>query len=68
MRSISAADPGRETARRIERKTGEFRRRLSLRDLADPQNIKAKPVKVVPEIAIPKLAREKPRRNAVEAA
>jgi HSP20 family molecular chaperone IbpA len=64
----SAAGSRRETARRIERLTGEFRRRFRLPDLADAQNIKAKSVNGVLEIAIPKLAREKPRRIAAEAA
>jgi HSP20 family molecular chaperone IbpA len=64
----SSAGPRRETARRIERLTGEFRRRFRLPDLADAQNIKAKSVNGVLDIEIPKLAREKPRRIAVEAA
>lgn len=64
----SSAGPRREIARRIERLTGEFRRRFRLPDLADAQNIKAKSVNGVLEIEIPKLAREKPRRIAVEAA
>jgi HSP20 family protein len=57
----------RATARRIERIAGEFQRRFRLPELADTQNIKAKSINGVLEVAIPKLAREPPRRIAVEA-
>jgi len=58
----------REGFRRIERMTGEFLRRFSLPDFADVQNIKAKSVNGVLEIAIPKLAQVQPHRITVEAA
>jgi len=54
--------------RSVERITGEFQRRFSLPDSADAQNIKAKFVNGVLEVAIPKLAQVQPRRIAVEAA
>jgi HSP20 family protein len=58
----------REGYRRVERITGEFQRRFSLPDSADAQNIKAKFVNGVLEVAIPKLAQEQPHRITVEAA
>ena len=58
----------REGYRRIERITGEFQRRFSLPDTADAQNIKAKVVNGVLEVAIPKLAQVQPHRITVEAA
>jgi HSP20 family protein len=58
----------REGYRRIERINGEFRRRFSLPKSADVQNIKAKAVNGVLEVAIPKLAQVQPQRIAVEAA
>ncbi len=57
-----------EGFRRIERISGEFLRRFSLPDSADVQNIKAKAVNGVLEIAIPKLAQVQPHRIAVQAA
>jgi HSP20 family protein len=58
----------REGYRRVERITGEFQRRFSLPDSADAQNIKAKFVNGVLEVAIPKLAQVQPHRITVEAA
>jgi HSP20 family protein len=58
----------REGYRRIERITGEFQRRFSLPESADVQNIKAKAVNGVLEVAIPKLAQVQPHRITVEAA
>ena len=58
----------REGYRRIERTTGEFQRRFSLPETADAQNIKAKFVNGVLEVAIPKLAQVQPRRIEVQAA
>jgi HSP20 family protein len=58
----------REGYRRIERITGEFQRRFSLPESVDTQNIKAKVVNGVLEVAIPKLAQVQPRRITVEAA
>jgi HSP20 family protein len=58
----------REGYRRIERITGEFQRRFSLPESADAQNIKAKALNGVLEVAIPKLAQVQPQRIAVEAA
>lgn len=58
----------RDGYRRIERITGEFQRRFSLPESADVQNIKAKAVNGVLEVAIPKLAQVQPQRIAVEAA
>jgi HSP20 family protein len=58
----------REGYRRIERITGEFQRRFSLPESADAQNIKAKVVNGVLEVAIPKLAQVQPHRITVEAA
>jgi len=55
-------------ARRVERITGEFQRRFSLPDSADAQNIKAKFVNGVLEVAIPKVAQVQPHRITVEAA
>jgi len=55
-------------ARRVERITGEFQRRFSLPDSADTQNIKARAVNGVLEVAIPKLAQVQPHRITVEAA
>jgi HSP20 family protein len=63
-----AARDAREGYRRIERITGEFQRRFSLPDTADVQNIKAKAVNGVLEVAIPKLAQVQPHRITVEAA
>lgn len=53
---------------RIERVAGEFQRRFSLPDSADVQNIKAKSVNGVLEVAIPKIAQVQPHRIMVEAA
>ncbi len=58
----------REGYRRIERITGEFQRRFTLPDSADTQNIKAKFVNGVLEVAIPKMAQVQPHRITVEAA
>jgi len=58
----------RDGYRRIERITGEFQRRFSLPESADVQNIKAKAINGVLEVAIPKLAQVQPQRIAVEAA
>jgi HSP20 family protein len=58
----------RDGYRRVERITGEFQRRFSLPDSADAQNIKAKFVNGVLEVAIPKLAQVQPHRITVEAA
>ena len=58
----------RDGYRRIERLTGEFQRRFSLPETADTQNIKAKVVNGVMEVAIPKLAQVQPHRITVEAA
>jgi len=58
----------REGYRRIERIAGEFQRRFSLPDSADTQNIKAKFVNGVLEVAIPKVAQVQPHRITVEAA
>ncbi len=55
-------------ARRVERISGQFERRFSLPDSADIQNIKAKSVNGVLEVAIPKLAQVQPHRILVEAA
>ena len=63
-----AAREAREGYRRVERITGEFQRRFSLPDSADTQNIKAKAVNGVLEVAIPKLAQVQPHRITVEAA
>jgi len=57
-----------EGYRRIERTSGEFQRRFSLPDTADAENIKAKFVNGVLEVAIPKLASVQPRKIMVEAA
>jgi len=57
-----------EGYRRIERTAGEFQRRFSLPESADAQNIKAKFVNGVLEVAIPKLAQVQPHRITVEAA
>ena len=58
----------REGYRRVERINGEFQRRFSLPESADVQNIKAKAVNGVLEVAIPKLAQVQPHRITVEAA
>ncbi|MGO9512017.1 MAG: Hsp20/alpha crystallin family protein [Steroidobacteraceae bacterium] len=58
----------RDAYRRIERLTGQFQRRFSLPEAADVENIKAKAVNGVLEVAIPKLAPAKPQRIAVQAA
>src|SRR5882757_6799278 len=58
----------REGYRRIERITGEFQRRFSLPESADVQNIKAKAVNGVLEVAFPKLAQVQAHRVTVEAA
>ena len=57
-----------EGYRRVERITGEFQRHFSLPESADVENIKAKFVNGVLEVAIPKLAQVQPHRIAVEAA
>ena len=54
--------------RRVERISGDFLRRFSLPDSVDSQNIKARSVHGVLEVAIPKLAQVQPHRIAVEAA
>src|SRR3984885_9148388 len=61
-------EPSREAreARRVERITGEFQRRFTLPESADVQNIKAKAVNGVLEVAIPKLAQVQPHRITVE--
>jgi len=64
----SARPETREGYRRVERITGEFQRRFSLPETADAQNIKAKVVNGVLEVAIPKLAQVQPHRIQVEAA
>ncbi len=58
----------RDGYRRIERTTGEFQRRFSLPESADVENIKAKALNGVLEVAIPKLAQVQPQRITVEAA
>jgi HSP20 family protein len=58
----------REGYRRVERITGDFQRRFSLPDSADTQNIKAKFINGVLEVAIPKVAQVQPHRITVEAA
>ena len=58
----------REGYRRVERMSGEFQRRFSLPETADTQNIRAKAVNGVLEVAIPKLAQVQPHRITVEAA
>lgn len=58
----------REGYRRVERMSGAFQRRFSLPETADTQNIKAKAVNGVLEVAIPKLAQVQPHRITVEAA
>ena len=57
-----------EGYRRVERLSGEFQRRFSLPETADAQNIRARYVNGVLEIAIPKLAQVQPRKISVEAA
>ncbi|GAC1675533.1 MAG: Hsp20/alpha crystallin family protein [Steroidobacteraceae bacterium] len=57
-----------EGYRRVERITGEFQRHFSLPESADVENIKAKFLNGVLEVAIPKLAQVQPHRIAVEAA
>ena|ERR1700678_3945924 len=59
---------GQEGFSRVERVGGEFQRRFSLPDSVDVQNIKAKSVNGVLEVAIPKLAQVPPHRIMVEAA
>ena len=54
--------------RRVERISGDFLRRFSLPDSVDSQNIKARSVHGVLEVAIPKLAQVHPHRITVEAA
>jgi len=63
-----ARPEAREGYRRVERLTGEFQRRFSLPDSADTQNIKAKVVNGVLEVAIPKVAQVQPHKITVEAA
>src|SRR5579863_4424913 len=63
-----ARKESREGFRRIERISGEFQRRFSLPESADAQNIKAKFVNGVLEVAIPKVAQVQPHRITVEAA
>jgi len=58
----------RDGYRRIERISGAFQRRFSLPESVDVQNIKAKAVNGVLEVAIPKVAQVQPQRIAVEAA
>jgi HSP20 family protein len=58
----------RDGYRRIERISGEFQRRFSLPESADVQNIKAKALNGVLEVAIPKLAQLQPQRITVQAA
>jgi len=57
-----------EGYRRVERLSGEFQRRFSLPEAADAQNIRARAVNGVLEVAIPKLAQVQPRKIVVEAA
>jgi HSP20 family protein len=65
---VDAHREARDGYRRIERTTGEFLRRFSLPESADVQNIKAKFVNGVLEVAIPKVAQVQPHRITVEAA
>ena len=58
----------RDGYRRIERISGEFQRRFSLPESADVENIKAKALNGVLEVAIPKLAQVQPQRITVQAA
>jgi HSP20 family protein len=67
-RREEARPEARDGYRRIERISGEFERRFSLPETADVQNIKAKAVNGVLEIAIPKLAQVQPQRITVQAA
>ena len=67
-RREDARADSRDGYRRVERITGEFQRRFSLPESADTQNIKAKFVNGVLEVAIPKLAQVQPHRITVEAA
>ena len=57
-----------EAAHRSERIMGAFQRRFSLPESADVQNITAKAVNGVLEVAVPKLAKVQPQRIAVQAA
>ena len=57
-----------EGYRRVERLSGEFQRRFSLPEAADAQNIRARAVNGVLEVAIPKLAQVQPRKIVVAAA
>jgi HSP20 family protein len=64
-------DARREEAqgyRRVERITGEFLRRFSLPDSADPQHITAKAAHGVLEVSIAKVAQVQPQRITVQAA
>jgi HSP20 family protein len=58
----------RDGYRRVERITGEFQRRFRLPESADVQNITAKALNGVLQVAIPKLARVQPQRVTVQAA
>ncbi|HET7587914.1 MAG TPA: Hsp20/alpha crystallin family protein [Gammaproteobacteria bacterium] len=51
---------------RVERISGQFYRRFSLPDTADPENITARGNNGVLEISIPKHARTQPRKINVE--
>ncbi len=66
-REIARPDAGAGYTR-IERFSGEFQRTFTLPETADVQNIKAKVVNGVLEVAIPKLVQTPPRRIMVEAA
>lgn len=57
-----------EGLRRIERVTGRFRRRFTLPEVADADNISAKTFNGILEVTIPKQAEVQPRRIAVQAA
>ena len=67
-RREQAQREAREGYRRVERMRGDFQRRFSLPETADTQNIRAKAVNGVLEVAIPKLAQVQPHRITVEAA
>jgi HSP20 family protein len=67
-RREEARREARDGYRRVERITGEFQRRFSLPETADVQNIKAKAVNGVLEVAIPKLPQVQPQRITVQAA
>jgi HSP20 family protein len=59
-------DPERAGYKRVERAYGNFYRRFSLPDTADPTGIKASGKNGVLEISIPKHERVQPRKITVE--